>query len=354
MHALRSASATILWICLSTNLALLAQSAPQAPDAPTESSASQSTSAPSLARIRGAVTDQSGAVISNVKVVLQQSAVSAQREARSDKDGNFAFPEASPGPFQLKFSASGFAPQDTSAVLHPGEDLLVPTVALAVARADVDVDVTVSQVQVAEEEVKLQEKQRVLGVIPNFYVSYVPDAAPLTPKLKFQLAWKSIIDPVGFVITGGIAGVEQANNSFSGYGQGAEGYAKRYGAAYGDLVTGTIIGGAIFPSLFKQDPRYFYKGTGSTKSRVLYALAMSVMCKGDNKRWQFNYSGILGGLAAGGISDLYYPPENRNGASLAFENTAIGIAGTAAGNILQEFVVRKFTPHLPSKASSNP
>jgi len=184
-------------------------------------------------------------------------------------------------------------------------------------------------------------------VIPNFYVSYTPFAVPLTTKLKFQLAWKSLINPFTFGITAGIAGIEQANNSFSGYGQGAQGYAKRYGAAYGDLVSGTLLGGALLPSLFKQDPRFFYKGDGSRKSRVLYAIATSVICKGDNGHWQANYSGILGGVAAGGISNLYYPSQNRNGAALAFENAAIGIGATAAGNILQEFVVRRFTPHLP-------
>ena len=74
-----------------------------------------------------------------------------------------------------------------------------------------------------------------------------------------------------------------------------------------------MLGGAVFPSLFKQDPRYFYKGTGSISSRALYAIANSVICKGDNERWQPNYSAILGGIAAGGISNLYYPASNRSG-----------------------------------------
>jgi hypothetical protein len=77
-----------------------------------------------------------------------------------------------------------------------------------------------------------------------------------------------------------------------------------------------MIGSAILPALLKQDPRYFYKGTGTTRSRILYAIANSVMCKGDNGHWQVNYSGILGGAAAGGISNLYYPASDRNGISL--------------------------------------
>ena len=108
-----------------------------------------------------------------------------------------------------------------------------------------------------------------------------------------------------------------------------------------------MIGGAILPSLFKQDPRYFYKGTGSKKSRLMYALATSVICKGDNGHWQANYSGILGGLAAGGISNLYYPAKDRD-AGLVFQNALIGIGTTAAANVLQEFVVRKLTPNLPA------
>jgi hypothetical protein len=119
------------------------------------------------------------------------------------------------------------------------------------------------------------------------------------------------------------------------------------GAGYADTVSGTFLGGAVFPALLKQDPRYFYKGTGSKRSRILYAIANAVICKGDNRRWQANYSNILGSLAAGGISNLYYPQSNR-GAALTFENTAIGIGGTAVANLFQEFVVKKFTRNVPN------
>jgi hypothetical protein len=194
----------------------------------------------------------------------------------------------------------------------------------------------------------------VLGVIPNFYVSYDPNAVPLTSKQKFKLARKTIVDPVTFVLVGGIAGVEQAQNDFSGYGQGAQGYGKRFGAGYADTVAGTFIGSAILPSLLKQDPRYFYKGSGSKRSRILYAIANAVICKGDNGRWQPNYSNILGSVAAGGISNLYYPAQDRNGAGLTFENAAIGIGASAASNLLQEFLIRKLTPKVPKAAPVKP
>jgi hypothetical protein len=272
----------------------------------------------------------------------------------SDENGRFAFTGIDPGNFQLTIASPGFATQGTSGTLHSGENYVVPPVTLALATAMTEIRVALSRTELAEAEIKDEEKQRILGFVPNFYVSYVSDAAPLTSKQKFELAWKATIDPVNFAITGVIAGIEQSQNAFSGYGQGAQGYAKRFGASYADGVTGTFIGGAILPSLLKQDPRYFYKGSGTRRSRVLYALANSVICKGDNGRWQPNYSSILGGLAAGGISNLYYPEKNRDGVELTFENALIGIGATAATNLLQEFVIRKLTPKVPNYAPAKP
>ena len=349
-----------LWVtlvCVGAGVSMVGQSqpAPVAGTPETISPAPQVTpDGQQTGSIRGTVVDPSGAVIANVKISLAGQGLTANRETFSDADGQFIFSQVAPGPYQISFIAAGFAPSQQSGTLHPGENYVVPQTALVVASANVALEVTESPAQIAEDEVKIEEKQRVLGIIPNFYVTYLPHAVPLTPRLKFQLAWKSILNPYTFGITGGIAGIEQAENAFSGYGQGTQGYAKRYGAAYGDLVTGTFIGGAILPTLFKQDPRYFYKGTGSKKSRLLYAIAMSVVCKGDNGHWQLDYSGIIGGLAAGGISNLYYPDQNRNGVTLTFENALIGIAGGAAGNILQEFVVRRFTPHAPPLDTGKP
>lgn len=181
-----------------------------------------------------------------------------------------------------------------------------------------------------------------LGV-PNFYVSYVSDAAPLNMQQKFQLAWHSSIDPVTFGIVAGTAGIQQAFNQYSDYGQGGEGYGKRFGAAYGDVAISTFLGGAVLPSLFKQDPRFFFKEDGTKKQRILYAIAASIMCKSDSGHWEPNYSGLLGSLAAGGISNLYYPNQDRSDLAVTFEGTAIGIGATAGENILQEFVVPKFT-----------
>lgn len=275
------------------------------------------------------------------------------REVLSGDDGQFTFDGMDPGPFEVTVMLKGFAAQKYSGTLAPGDFYIVPPIRLSVATEMTEVRVGLPPVELAEEQIKEQEKQRVLGIIPNFYVTYIPDAVPLTPKQKFELAWKTTIDPVTFVIVGATAGLEQAQNQFSGYGQGAQGYGKRYGANYADAVTSTFIGAALLPSLLKQDPRYFYKGTGSTKSRILYALANSVICKGDNGRWQVNYSGIIGGLVSGAISNVYYPPDAR-GAGLLFEGEGIGIGTAAASNLFQEFLIPKLTPNLPHRQASQP
>jgi hypothetical protein len=171
----------------------------------------------------------------------------------------------------------------------------------------------------------------------------------MKPKHKFQLTIRSTTNPIAFLTAGIIAGEEQARDRFPGYGQGMEGYAKRYGAAYGDNVVGRMIGGAILPSLFHQDPRYFYKGSGSISSRLGHALASAVICRGDNGKWQPNYSHVLGNFAAGGISNLYRPDGDR-GVGLAINNALIHTGGNAVANVVREFVLRGFTTKVPDYA----
>ena len=149
-------------------------------------------------------------------------------------------------------------------------------------------------------------------------------------------------------MTGVFAGVEQATNAFSGYGQGAQGYFKRFGAGLADGVDSTFLSGAILPVLFHQDPRYFYKGTGSVAARVLYAAEFVVRTRDDHGRWRPNYSLLLGNLGSGAISNAYYPASNRHGAGLTFENAVIGTAFGAVGNILEELFLKHVTPNLPS------
>jgi len=300
--------------------------------------------------IRGTIIDQTGAVVSAARVQLTEGE-SRNQDVLSDNHGQFSFANVAPGDFQLTITAAGFATQTFSGVVESGQIQTLPPIMLNIAAAQTTVQVGLPPVEIAEEQMKVQEKQRVLGIVPNFYVSYLPNAPSFNSKQKVNLAWKTATDPFTFVLAGGIAGIEQAEDSFNGYGQGVGGYAKRYGASYGDTVISTLIGDAILPSLLKQDPRYFYKGIGSKRSRILYAIANAVTCKGDTGHWEPNYSKVLGHLAAGGIANLYYPPSNRRGAALTFEIGAIGIGGSAAVNLFQEFLSRKFTPRVHSPRS---
>lgn len=302
--------------------------------------------------IGGTILDQSGAVNVGADVSLSDEVHTLQQEKRSGSNGEFLFTNVTSGSFQVTVKSQGFATREIFVTLHPGETYLVPPIILAVAPAVTELQVRenpLTSVQAADLQIREQEKQRVFGLIPDFYVSYDRDALPLNAKQKFRLAWKTTGDPFTIVGVAALAGVEQATNAFEGYGQGTQGYFKRLGASYADVVTGTYIGSAILPSLLKQDPRYFYKGTGRTRSRLLYALATPVICKGDNMRWQPNYSNIAGAFASAGISYSYYPQSDRNGAGLVIQNSLIRLGETAFEGVLHEFVIRRFTPHVRNR-----
>jgi len=323
------------------------QSATEIPVAAAQAPQQQATGS-----VNGTVVDSSGAVVSGAKVTLTRKDGSATQEVLTGSNGSYTFANVAPGDFQISVTAPSFAPKTFAGILQPGQAFEAPPTVLGMGEANVVIQVGGSQVQIAQAQIKEQEKQRVVAFVPNFYVTYLPDPAPLNSKQKFELAWKQSIDPVSFVLAGALAGVEQWQNYYSGYGQGAEGYAKRFGSSYADSVTSTFFGSGIFPALFKQDPRYFYKGTGSKRSRFLHAVASAVIARGDNKRWQPNYSGMLGALAASGLSNTYYP-KNERGVGLTFENAAVGIGTTAAINVLQEFVVRKLTPKASKSGSAH-
>ena len=297
--------------------------------------------------ISGTVLDATGAPVAGAQVRLTRQTTTPTAQTYTEPDGHFSFVHVAPGRFYLSIGLAGFKTKTVSGDVPDKQDYLAPAITLELAPVVTDVSVHLTTEEIATEQIKVQEQQKLLAVIPNYYASYVADAAPMNPKQKFELAWKLVIDPSSFVIAGIIAGGQQANNSFPGYGQGAVGYANRFGAAYGDFFIGTYVSNAILPSILKQDPRYFYKGTGTVKSRILWALERSVMARGDNGHMQPDYSGILGSLAAGSISNLYYPAGSQHGFSTTLTNTLIGI-GTGAGvNILQEFVFRKVTPKVP-------
>ena len=192
------------------------------------------------------------------------------------------------------------------------------------------------QAERAARQLREQERQRILGLIPNFNTSNDQNAAPLSREQKFQLALRSAVDPVQVLGAGILAGVSQARNDFPGYGQGSRGYLKRFGAGYADSFDGTVFGNAVFPALLHQDPRYFRKGTGSVMGRLLYAVSTTVRAKNDSGKWVPNYSNVLGNLTAGGISNLYYPVADRS-AGLTLERAFTVTAEGTFGAVLSEF-----------------
>lgn len=227
-----------------------------------------------------------------------------------------------------------------------GADQPLLSAVLQVASTSSSVNVSLPPHELAAEQLKTEEKQRLLGVFPDFFVSYVPNAAPLTAVQKFHLGWKTITHPVVLIDTGISAGLQQGRNKYPEFGQGAEGYGKRFGALYADRVSSAIVGHVVMQSILHQDPRYFYKGTGSIRSRALYAIGTAFVRKGDNGHWQPDYSDVLGGAASAEISTLYYPSSSRPVRRLV-DNVMLGFGGRAVHNLLHEFVLRRLTIHAP-------
>jgi len=206
----------------------------------------------------------------------------------------------------------------------------------------------------ADAELKLEEKQRMAGVIPNFNTVNNGKAEPITSGQKFHLFFKGAFDPYQFLLAGIDAGIGQAENSNPGYNQGFAGYARRYGANYGDNFSGNFFGNAVLPSLLHQDPRYFRLGHGSVLHRTLYSISTSIRTRGDNGKWQPAYSNLTGNLIGASISNLYYPdgdrglyPTLRRGLSITYQGTI--------GGLLQEFypdAVQKYKNHKARKAAA--
>src|SRR5579863_3273920 len=294
--------------------------------------------------ISGTVTDDNAEVIPGAEVTLGSDAPNVRQTTIADQNGFFEFSKLEAGSsYHVTVAANGFASW-RSEVLHldPGQFLFLNDITLKVDGGPVSVVVTASPVEIATEQVRIAEHQRVLGFIPNFLVVYDRDPAPLTAKLKFKLALRVAVDPVTFIGVAGFAAINQGANT-PNYVQGLKGYGQRAGALYADGFTDLMLGGAILPSLLHQDPRYFYQGTGSTRSRLVHALMSPFWCRGDNGKWQVNYSSLGGNLASTAISESYYPASNR-GAGLVFGNFAIGTGERMVSGLAQEFLLRKLTP----------
>ena len=294
-------------------------------------------------RIAATVIDPNDDPVPGATVVLQGPGSSDRHTTVANENGFFELRDVKSGiPYRVTIQAKGFADWTSpSFTLEPGQYKILTGCKLRLEGVQTSVNVGYSPVEVATQQVAVEEKQRVLGFIPNFYVTYDRDPAPLTTKLKFQLAMKISTDPVTALGIGFVAGIRQAADS-PNFQQGAKGYGQRFGAVAANGLSDIMIGGAILPSLLHQDPRYFYQGTGTTKSRLLHALSNPFVCRGDNGRLQPNYSSLGGDLAAAAISNTYYPQSNR-GAGLVFGNFALGTAERLVSSLAQEFLFRRLT-----------
>ena len=299
---------------------------------------------PQTGTIVGTVTDVNDGTVPGATVSLEGPSPSDPQRVETNDNGFFQLDHLNPQmPYRITVSASGFADWNSpEVILRPGQYMDLTGIRLRIATAVTSVNAVLSTEELAREQERAEENQRVLGFIPNFYTVYDRDAVPLTPKLKFRLALKTMTNPITFLGSAFLAGLDQADNNHN-YGQGWDAFGQRFGAHYANGLTDIMIGGAILPTILHQDPRYFYQGTGTTKSRMLHALSTPFICKGDNGRWQPNYSGLGGYLASGAISNAYYPGSDR-GPGLTFSTTFIDIAADMANGLLQEFVLRKLTP----------
>lgn len=341
----------LCWISIGPSVAQQARLASTLPKDPGSVFAQQtgggssSADATGAAIVTGTVLDPTGAAIVNARVRLTVASTGLVREIRSGSYGDYIFGELPTGTYIIQIDAAGFVPyQSAPLTLTDPQVLRIEPATLTVAGVNAEVEVSADNSKIAEAQVTAAEKQRVLGIVPNFYTSFVYDAVPLTSKEKYHFAIRETFDPIRFVGSGIGAALEQANNSYAGYGDDAAGYGKRYAALYGDGLFSDLLSHAVFPSIFHQDPRYFYKGTGTIKSRFIHAVSFAVLIRNDSGRNAPNYSYLLGDLVAGSINNLYYPHADR-GPGLVFTGTAIGIAGRAAGSLAREFILPRLTTH---------
>jgi len=180
------------------------------------------------------------------------------------------------------------------------------------------------------------EDKRILWIFTNHRTADLSASDPkLTPRAKFAIGWGDATDPAIFFQTAVLAGIDQTTNANPSFGQGLEGYAKRFGTTYGNFAIENMLTEGIFPVLLHQDPRYFRRREGTTRSRVGYAVSRLFITRTDSGRNQFNYSEVLGGATALAISNAYLPDGRTAGNNM--RRYAVQLGFDAASNVLKEF-----------------
>jgi hypothetical protein len=299
---------------------------------------------PQTGTVAGSATDPDGALIPGATIVAAGPTPEDRITGSSDANGFFSITGLQPQvSYRVVVSETGFADWTSTVTLKPGEYLYLKGVRLQVATVVQAVSAATPE-EIALEEVHAEEHQRILGVVPNFLVVYDANPQPLSAKLKFILAFRTATDVATFGATAFVAAINQAGAT-PAYQQGLKGYGQRYGAQFAGTFSDVMIGGAALPALLHQDPRYFYQGTGTKRSRVRHAVLAPFLCRGDNGKTQFNYSSIGGDLGAAALGNLYYPQVNR-GAGLVFSTAGVTTIARVATALAEEFVLRRLTPSV--------
>ena len=203
---------------------------------------------------------------------------------------------------------------------------------------------TVLQVTPAQRPGLQEEHPRLFWIIPTYKVSNSKAPVSMSSPEKFRLFVRNTTDPSTITYAAFTAGIKQADNRLSGYGQGAAGYGKRLGAGLANATSAGFFRTFLFASLFHEDPRYFRQGSGPSKNRLEYAMIRPVVTRKDSGGRAFNWSGLLGSIAASSLSNVYYPETDR-GVGPTFRRAATGIPISVIDNLIHEFgpdLERKF------------
>ncbi len=331
------------FICITTTALPAIAAQAQAVTRPSADGQSQSRSSITDSDISGTVLDSNGDVIAGARVQLSTTGSAAiLREMTSGAMGEFGFANLEPGTYVVEVSRDGMTTfKSKPMTLRSDAPVTVPRVVLHVAATTTNV-VVMDKETASIEQVKIAQQQRVLKIFPNFYSSFDWNAPPMMTKQKYHLAARTLIDPVTFLTTGVIAGAEQYKNVFPSFGGGAEGYGKRYGAAYANHASAELLTRAVFPSIFHTDPRYFIMGEGGTKARSYHAIASTFVTRGDNGTRKVNFPKILGSFSAAALSNAYFPAQER-GVNLVLINGFGDLGGDMLDNLIREFVLNHIT-----------
>lgn len=288
--------------------------------------------------VRGTVVDPQQAAIAGATATLR-CGEDYQQTATTGPTGKFTL-QTGECHGTVTVTAPGFDTVTLNATTHLSQTTDLGTITLKVA-ANIQVT-AVTTYELAEQQMKLEETQRLLGILPNFYISYIPNAAPMTQVQKLRLATRTVLDPAVFASAALNAGINQATTTPVEWGTDAAGYGQRYGAAYAGAFSGIMLSGFVYPAVFHQNPRY-YLGSGTKSQRFRWAIKQTFEQKGDNGHWQPAYSNLLADVSASLVQTSIYPHQNTNWGATIGENFGLSIGGEALGNLLEEFLFSKLT-----------